>query len=53
MAIRAQLRYTPTYLSTNSDGYWCGYYGCYAVYDSNYLDHWDFTGGLVFKLGKS
>lgn len=53
VAIRAQLRYTPTYLSSNADGYWCGYYGCYAVSDSNYLDQWDFTGGLVFNLGGS
>ena len=52
VALRVQTRYTPTYLSTNQDGYWCDpYYGCYSVVDSNFLDQWDFTGGLVFNLG--
>jgi len=54
VGLRVQLRYTPTYLSSSDEGYWCDpYYGCYSVYDSNYLDQWDFTGGLVFNLGKS
>ncbi|HEX7880264.1 MAG TPA: outer membrane beta-barrel protein [Candidatus Eisenbacteria bacterium] len=54
VGFRAQLRYTPTYIGSNDEGYWCDpYYGCYTVIDPNYLDQWDFTGGLVFNLGRS
>ncbi|HEX7878166.1 MAG TPA: outer membrane beta-barrel protein [Candidatus Eisenbacteria bacterium] len=52
VGLRVQGRYTPTYLNSSDEGYWCDpYYGCYTVFDSNYLDQWDVTGGLVFTLG--
>jgi len=53
VGLRLQGRYTPTYLNSSDEGYWCDpYYGCYTVFDSNYLDQWDVTGGLVFTLGQ-
>ena len=53
LGIRAQARYHSTYISDESNGTWCDpYYGCYETVDTNWLDEWDFDGGLVIKLGE-
>ena len=52
MGIRLQVRYEPTYINATNSGYWCDpYYGCYTQQDWNYLNQFDFTGGVCIKLG--
>jgi opacity protein-like surface antigen len=51
--LRAQVRYHSTYVSDESGETWCDpWYGCYTTVDTNWLDEWDFTGGIVVKMGK-
>jgi opacity protein-like surface antigen len=53
LGIRAQARYHSTYISDESNGTWCDpYYGCYETVATNWLDEWDFDGGLIIKLGE-
>jgi len=53
LGVRAQARYHSTYISDESNGTWCDpWYGCYETVDTNWLDEWDFDGGLVIKLGE-
>ena len=50
--LRAQVRYHSTYTTDESGGTWCDpWYGCYETVDTNWLDEWDFTGGIMFNLG--
>jgi len=53
LGVRAQARYHSTYISDESNGTWCDpWYGCYETVDTNWLDEWDFDGGLIIKLGE-
>lgn len=53
LGIRAQARYHSTYINDESSGTWCDpWYGCYETVDTNWLDEWDFDGGLIIKLGE-
>jgi opacity protein-like surface antigen len=50
--LRGQVRYHSTYISDESGGTWCDpWYGCYETVDTNWLDEWDFTGGVILQLG--
>jgi opacity protein-like surface antigen len=52
VGFRAQVRYHSTYVNDEYSGTWCDpYYGCYNTVDSNWLDEWDFMGGLIFRMG--
>jgi opacity protein-like surface antigen len=50
--LRGQLKYSPTYLTTSNDGYWCDPFwgGCWVVGDNHYLHEFDVTGGIVFRF---
>ena len=53
LGLRAQARYHSTYVNDESDGTWCDpWYGCYETVDTNWLDEWEFQGGLILKLGE-
>jgi opacity protein-like surface antigen len=53
VGFRAQVRYHSTYISDEYSGTWCDpWYGCYDTVDTNWLDEWEFTGGLVVRLGQ-
>jgi opacity protein-like surface antigen len=53
IGLRGQVRYHSTYVTDEYSGTWCDpYYGCYNTVDSNWLDEWDFTLGLVFRVGR-
>jgi opacity protein-like surface antigen len=52
-ALRAQVRYIPTYMTESYGGTWCDpFYGCYAVGDPEYLNQWEFSLGLALKFGQ-
>ena len=53
LGLRAQARYHSTYINDESNGTWCDpWYGCYETVETNWLDEWDFDGGLIIKLGE-
>ncbi len=46
----AMLRFTPTYIKSDPAGYWCGFYGCYLVADTQYANQFEFSGGVSFRF---
>ena len=53
IGLRAQVRYHSTYVTDEYGGTWCDpWYGCYETVETNWLDEWDFMGGLMVRLGR-
>lgn len=51
VGVRFGLQWTPTYIKTDSAGYWCDpYWGCYVVGDAQYSNQFQFNGGIVFRF---
>jgi opacity protein-like surface antigen len=50
--LRADLRYSPTYLTTTSGGYWCDPFwgGCWLTGNDHYLNSFHYTGGVTFRF---
>ena len=48
---RFHLRITPTYIKTDSEGWWCDpYWGCYLVGNAQYSNQIEFAGGIVARF---
>ena len=48
---RFGLLFTPTYIKSESSGYWCDpYWGCYLVGDAKYSNQFEFNGGITFRF---
>jgi outer membrane protein W len=44
-------RWTPTYIKSDAEGWWCDpYWGCYVVGDSQYSNQFEFSGGIVIRF---
>lgn len=43
-------RWTPTYIKSDPAGYWCGFYGCYLVSDTQYANQFELSGGLSLRF---
>jgi outer membrane protein W len=51
VGIRLQARWTPTYIKSDSEGYWCDpYWGCYVVGNAQYSNQFELTGGLTLRF---
>jgi len=49
---RAGASWTPTYIKSDSVGWWCDpYWGCYLVGDHKYSNQFNVNGGVVFRFG--
>jgi opacity protein-like surface antigen len=50
--LRFQAKWSPTYITSTSDGYWCDalFGGCWAVSNSHYLHELDGTVGLTLRF---
>jgi outer membrane protein W len=49
--LRLQARWTPTYIKSDSEGWWCDpYWGCYVVGDPQYSNQFEFTGGITLRF---
>lgn len=50
--LRGQLRWSPTYIATTDEGYWCDPFwgGCWVVGESHYLHEMDFTVGVTLRF---
>jgi len=48
---RFGIGWTPTYIKSDSEGYWCDpYWGCYVVGSAQYSSQWDFSGGIILRF---
>jgi hypothetical protein len=43
-------RWTPTYIKSDPAGYWCGFYGCYLVSETQYSNQFELSGGVSFRF---
>ena len=48
---RFGVRWTPTYIKTDSVGWWCDpFWGCYVVGNAQYANQWEFNGGIMLRF---
>jgi hypothetical protein len=51
VGIRVAAQWTPTYIKTDSAGWWCDpYWGCYLVGNAQYANQFMLTGGVAFRF---
>ena len=51
VGFRAGVQWTPTYIKTDSAGWWCDpYWGCYVVGDAQYANQFQFNGGVTIRF---
>jgi len=52
VGLRVSATWTPTYISTEGEGWWCDpYWGyCYVVGDAKYANQFHFNGGITFRF---
>ena len=50
--LRLQAKWSPTYITTTSNGYWCDplWGGCWVVGNSHFLHEFDATAGLTLRF---
>ena len=50
--LRGTLRYSPTYITSTAEGYWCDPFwgGCWTLADYHYLHSFDLSGGITFRF---
>lgn len=51
VGVRVAGRFTPTYIKTDSAGWWCDpYWGCWLVGDAQYSNQFEISGGVTFRF---
>jgi hypothetical protein len=50
VGISVMARFTPTYIKSDPAGYWCGFYGCYVIADTQYSNQFEISGGLSLRF---
>jgi hypothetical protein len=51
VGLRAAISLTPTYIATDSEGWWCDpYWGCYVVGNYQYSNQFGFSGGATLRF---
>jgi opacity protein-like surface antigen len=51
VGVRLAFEWTPTYIKTDSVGWWCDpYWGCYLVGNAQYSNSLQFNGGVTFRF---
>ncbi len=44
-------RWTPTYIKSDAEGWWCDpYWGCYVVGNAQYSNQWELSGGITLRF---
>jgi hypothetical protein len=53
VGVKGQLRWTPTYIKTDSAGLWCDpfYPTCWVVGNPDYSNQFEFSGGVTVRFG--
>jgi len=48
---RIGVRWTPTYIKTDTAGWWCDpWWGCYVVGNAQYSNQFEFSGGVMLRF---
>ena len=51
IGIRLETRWTPTYIKTDPEGYWCDpYWGCYTVGEAEFSNQFELSGGIIIRF---
>ena len=51
VGLRVSAAWTPTYITTEGEGWWCDpYWGCYVVGDAKYSNQFHLNGGITFRF---
>ena len=50
LGLRLMGRWTPTYIKSEPNGYWCNYYGCWVAEDLDYSHQFEVSGGLSLRF---
>ena len=51
LGFRAGMIYTPTYITSEAEGWWCDpYWGCYVVGNAQYSNQWELSGGITLRF---
>jgi hypothetical protein len=51
VGLKLGVRWTPTYIKSDAEGWWCDpYWGCYVVGDAQYSNQFEFAGGLTIRF---
>jgi hypothetical protein len=51
VGIKGAIQWTPTYITSNSAGYWCDpFYGCWLVGNAQYSHQFETSGGVVVRF---
>jgi len=51
VGLKLGVRWTPTYIKSDAEGWWCDpYWGCYVVGDAQYSNQFEFSGGLTLRF---
>jgi hypothetical protein len=49
--VRFGVQWTPTYIKTDAEGWWCDpYWGCYLTGDPQYSNQLQFHGGVTARF---
>jgi opacity protein-like surface antigen len=51
VGVRFGAQWTPTYIKTDAEGWWCDpYWGCYLTGDAQYSNQLQFSGGVTTRF---
>jgi hypothetical protein len=51
LGVRIAGRWTPTYIQSNANGYWCDpWYGCWVTGNAEYSQQFEFSGGVTVRF---
>jgi opacity protein-like surface antigen len=52
LGLRGQAKWSPTYLTTTDEGYWCDPFwgGCWVIGNDHFLHEFDITGGITLRF---
>ncbi len=51
VGIRLQGRWTPTYIKSDSSGWWCDpYWGCYVLSEAQYANQFELSAGVALRF---
>jgi len=49
--LRLEARWTPTYIKSDPEGYWCDpYWGCYTVSEAEFSNQYELSGGIIIRF---
>ena len=53
IGVKTMLRWTPTYIKTDSEGLWCDPYypTCWVVGEPDYSNQFTFSAGVTLRIG--